>query len=192
MNAEKLCPLCEEGHLHEHGEKTHVEYNGRTGAVDSLYSVCDACGAEQATAEQLRTNKRAMIAFKKAVDGLLTGAELRVLRERLGITQAQAAKIFGGGPVAFSKYESDDVMQSDAMDKLLRLADAIPAAFAKLARDAGIAVPSVDTHSGGWEPVDWQTDRSGMAATRPTPHLQVVRSSVPDSPQHYQDYKDAA
>lgn len=46
--------------------------------------------------------------------------------------------MFGGGPVAFSKYESDDVMQSDAMDKLLRLAAEVPAALDKLMSDAGV------------------------------------------------------
>jgi HTH-type transcriptional regulator/antitoxin MqsA len=60
---------------------------------------------------QTRDNKRAMLAFKKQVADLLTGFELKALRQRLGVIQAQAAVIFGGGPVAFSKYESDDVMQ---------------------------------------------------------------------------------
>jgi HTH-type transcriptional regulator/antitoxin MqsA len=79
-----------------------------------------------------------MIAFKKQVQGLLTGNELQVLRKRWGLKQADAAKVFGGGPVAFSKYESDDVMQSDAMDKLLRLAAEVPAALDKLMSDAGV------------------------------------------------------
>jgi len=70
MNVGILCSLCQKGQLHEHTEKTPVEYNGRSGMLDSLYSVCDACGAEQASAEQLRANKRAMIAGKKTVDGL--------------------------------------------------------------------------------------------------------------------------
>lgn len=70
------------------------------------------------------------------MDGLLTGAQIRTLRESLGLTQAQAARIFGGGPVAFSKYEHDDVTQSDAMDKLLRVANAVPEALAHLERAA--------------------------------------------------------
>ena len=89
-------------------------------------------GSEQSDAVQLRTNKRAIVAFKKQVDGLLTGAQVRAIRERLDINQAKAARIFGGGPVAFSKYESDDVAQSEAMDKLLRLAVELPAAFNQL------------------------------------------------------------
>jgi len=57
------------------------------------------------------------------------GAELRALRDRLGISQAQAARLFGGGPVAFSTYENDDLAQSEAMDRLIRLAADVPQAL---------------------------------------------------------------
>ena len=86
---------------------------------------------------QTRVNKRLMIAFKKRVDGLLVGAEVQELRRKLGLSQAEAARVFGGGPVAFSKYENDEVTQSEAMDKLLRLAVELPPAFDLLRRRAG-------------------------------------------------------
>jgi HTH-type transcriptional regulator/antitoxin MqsA len=69
----------------------------------------------------MRANKRAVMAFRKQVDGLLSGADIAALRERYKLNQKQAARLFGGGPVAFSKYENDDVAHSEAMDKLLRL-----------------------------------------------------------------------
>ncbi len=144
-----ICPICDEGHLQHITGKNSVEYEGHTTELDIQYSECDACGSEQADAAQLRANKRAMMAFRKWVDGLLTGAEVRKLRDRLGITQVEAASIFGGGPVAFSKYESDDVAQSEAMDKLLRLADALPNAFAHLAHDAGVSLDKTDQWSIG-------------------------------------------
>ncbi|MCW8354879.1 type II toxin-antitoxin system MqsA family antitoxin, partial [Marinomonas pontica] len=61
-----------------------------------------------------------------------------VLRKTWGLSQEQAAKVFGGGPVAFSKYEKDDVMQSDSMDRLLRMAEAFPMMLEKLIQDAGV------------------------------------------------------
>ena len=115
---------------------------GQQGTIESHYAVCDACGSEQAGAAEARFNKRAMIAFKKRVQGLLTGNEVRELRKRWELSQEEAAKAFGGGPVAFSKYEADDVMQSDAMDKLLRLASDVPAALDKLLADAKFERPS--------------------------------------------------
>lgn len=145
-----ICPICGEGHLQHCIGTNDVEYKGKAAGLDMQYSVCDSCGSEQASAAQLRANKRAMIAFRKQVDGLLIGAEVRALRERLGISQAIAARIFGGGPVAFSKYESDDVAQSEAMDKLLRLADAVPSAFARLAQVADVEPTGV----AGWVRVE--------------------------------------
>jgi HTH-type transcriptional regulator/antitoxin MqsA len=96
------CPICGEGHLSEMTGSNPVEYGGRTAELPLLYSVCDVCGSEQAGAAQTRANKRAMIAFRKQVDGQLTGIEVRALRERLGLNQAQAAQIFGGGRSAGS------------------------------------------------------------------------------------------
>lgn len=172
MNSQNLCPLCEVGYLHDHHEKTEMAYSGQKSMLDSCYSVCNACGAEQVTAEQARFNKRTMNAFKKTVDGLLTGKQVRGVRERLGLTQAQAAQIFGGGPVAFSKYESDDVAQSEAMDKLLRLAADVPDAFSYLAQKAGI-----DTSDGNqaWQniDVDWQSKRQANH-----PQLRLVHSKT--------------
>ncbi|PBO13317.1 hypothetical protein CI710_00440 [Aeromonas salmonicida] len=136
--ANQTCPICGAGQLHLHSEPITVEHMGQQGTIESHYAVCDACGSEQAGAAEARFNKRAMIAFKKRVQGLLTGNEVRELRKRWELSQEEAAKAFGGGPVAFSKYEADDVMQSDAMDKLLRLASDVPAALDKLLADAKV------------------------------------------------------
>ncbi|MGU9958233.1 MAG: type II toxin-antitoxin system MqsA family antitoxin [Arenicellales bacterium WSBS_2016_MAG_OTU3] len=131
------CPICEEGVLTHHNDVEEQEYRGQTRSIAFVYSECSACGSEQANAAQARANKRAMLAFKKEVDGLLTGQEIKALRKRYHLTQAQADSIFGGGPVAFSKYESDDVMQSEPMDNLLRVAREIPHAVVWLAQRAG-------------------------------------------------------
>ncbi|MBV8380905.1 MAG: type II toxin-antitoxin system MqsA family antitoxin [Paucibacter sp.] len=69
----------------------------------------------------------------------ITGDEIRAIRRQYSINQAQAAAIFGGGPVAFSKYENDDVAHSAAMDKLLRLATESADAFRRLVMQAGMA-----------------------------------------------------
>ncbi len=175
-DSNKLCPICSEGHLQPQVGKNSVEYKGQTAELEFHFSLCDACGSEQSNAAQLRANKRAMMAFKKRVDGLLTGAEVRALRERLGLSQAEAARIFGGGPVAFSKYESDDVAQSEAMDKLLRLADELPAAFVLLARRAGFEdkIPGVD-----WEEaVEWSSEIVLQPGDK-RPRLNLVSSSTP-------------
>lgn len=75
--AGNLFPVCSEGHLKEFVGKNAVEYKGRITEPDMLYSVCDVCASEQSASAQLRANKRAMVAFKKQVDGLISGEEMR-------------------------------------------------------------------------------------------------------------------
>jgi HTH-type transcriptional regulator / antitoxin MqsA len=135
-----MCPICGRGVLSEIRTTREVVYRDHAGTVSFAYSVCSACGSEQGTPEQTRSNKRSFLAFQKTVDGLLTGEAVGQLLEAWGITQAQAARIFGGGAVAFSKYKHDDVKQSESMDKLLRVAAAVPEAFAWLARYSGVAL----------------------------------------------------
>jgi HTH-type transcriptional regulator/antitoxin MqsA len=133
----KVCPICEEGVLTTREGCNETDYKGVKGSVRFFYEECDVCGSGQVDASLSLKNKRLMIAFRKQVDGLLTGKEVRALRERLKLKQSEAARVFGGGPTAFSKYESDDVAQSAAMDKLLRVADALPEAFGHLRKLAG-------------------------------------------------------
>lgn len=122
------CPICGEGSLCERVMPETVEYKGKSEMLPMAYSECDICGSEQASGAQARANKRVVVAFKKRVDGLLEGKEIARLRAALCITQAKAAEVFGGGPVAFSKYENDDITQSESMDTLIRLAAALPSA----------------------------------------------------------------
>ncbi|NKC13646.1 MAG: YgiT-type zinc finger protein [Gammaproteobacteria bacterium] len=174
-NSDYLCPVCGEGNLHAHVGKNPVEYKGRATELELHFSLCDACGSEQADAGQTRTNKRLMNAFKKRADGLLTGVEVRGLRERLGLSQAEAAQIFGGGPVAFSKYETDDVVQSEAMDKLLRLAVGLPAALELLRHRAGVdrVIAGEEWHAAGnWHP-------AALGARSVSGPVRLISSSTP-------------
>ena len=121
MDDKTLCPLCGEGHVTPRTDNTVTEYRGQQGNVTLQYAECDACGSEVVGDAAGRANKRAVLRFRKSVDSLLTGEEIRAIRAKYKINQVQAAKLFGGGPVAFSKYENDDVAHSEAMDGLLRL-----------------------------------------------------------------------
>lgn len=121
MNTQELCPLCGEGHVSTHSEMVESEYKAHKVMLPLVFKQCDACGSDFAGATESKQNKRALMAWRKQVDGLMTGEEITALRKLYKLTQAQAAKLFGGGPVAFTKYENDDVAQSEAMDTLLRL-----------------------------------------------------------------------
>jgi HTH-type transcriptional regulator / antitoxin MqsA len=121
MDTKELCPICGEGHVTDHVDQFESEYKGQKAWLTLHYQLCDICTSDFAGTKESKLNKRAVMAFRKSVDGLLTGDEICALRSQYKLTQAQAARLFGGGPVAFSKYENDDVAHSEAMDTLLRL-----------------------------------------------------------------------
>lgn len=143
MSTNELCSVCGEGQVTNHIDQFETEYKGTKGLVSMHYKCCDACGSDFASADDSRLNKRAVLAFRKSVDGLLSGAEICALRSRYGINQKQAARLFGGGPVAFSKYENDDVAHSESMDKLLRLVLKNEQIFWSLVEQEGMTVELV-------------------------------------------------
>ena len=121
MTTQELCPLCGEGHVSTSSEMVESEYKGHKAMRALVFKQCDTCGSDFAGAAESKVNRRSLLAWRKQIDGLLTGEEITALRKQYKLTQEQAARLFGGGPVAFSKYENDDVSQSEAMDTLLRL-----------------------------------------------------------------------
>lgn len=132
------CPVCGEGVLTHQIGTNDVEYGGQRRMLELHYSTCDCCGSDIAEDSDAKQNKRLMIAFKKEVDGLLSGTEIRRFRESFCLKQELCAVLFGGGAVAFSRYENDEVMQSSQMDRLLRLCIASPINISRLAVMAGV------------------------------------------------------
>ncbi len=61
----------------------------------------------------------------------LTPLVIRAIREACGLSQQEAARVFGGGPKAFEKYESGEVAPSSSMIRLLLLAAKRPDFFRK-------------------------------------------------------------
>ena len=138
MENKALCAICGEGHITAQVRAVETEYKGIKSLLPMHYQLCDTCTSDYAGMAESKLNKRIVMAFRKQVDGLLTGDEITALRKQYKITQAQAANLFGGGPVAFSKYENDDVAQSEAMDTLLRLVRRSPEAFWALVEEKGL------------------------------------------------------
>jgi len=140
MNIQQIiCPQCEKGHLSAEVYADDFQHEGRVVRVDGLECyICDQCGADPVYPDQIRRNQARVADAKRRSDGKLTGSDIRSLRDRLGITQQDASAIFGGGANAFSKYERGDVLQSDSMDRLLKLVALYPALLPVLRGLAGL------------------------------------------------------
>lgn len=127
------CPACETGQLKENTCAEEFEYKGNAFIVPNyLYSICNECNSELVLPRQAKINNSIVKAKHRSLDGLLSGDEVKVIRKKYNLTQGAAADIFGGGTNAFSKYEKGVVIQSRAMDKLLRVTDNIPGVFEAL------------------------------------------------------------
>ena len=53
-------------------------------------------------------------------------ADIKRIRRKLHLTQEQMATLLGGGLKGFARYENGQVVQSRAMDNLLRILDRFP------------------------------------------------------------------
>jgi HTH-type transcriptional regulator/antitoxin MqsA len=74
----------------------------------------------------------------KAKHSTLSPLVIRAIRESCGLSQKEAARVFGGGRKAFEKYEAGEVAPSSAMTRLLLLAARRPELFPK-----GSSVPMI-------------------------------------------------
>jgi HTH-type transcriptional regulator/antitoxin MqsA len=69
---------------------------------------------------------RALAELKAEEQGVLSPDDVRAIRLRLKLSQRKASELLGGGPHAFQKYESGEVLVSRAMTQLLRLLERDP------------------------------------------------------------------
>ena len=133
--------MCESDRLLLDESERMVEIEGMQVKVPFHMHSCEACGTEMALNADLRFNARAMRCARKKHYGVLTGEEIRKIRKQLGLNQEQAARLFGGGPVAFSKYENEEITQNEAMDRLIWLVGTYPELVSSLAKRLKIVLP---------------------------------------------------
>lgn len=139
------CPACESKAIEPQSYERDLEYKGADLHVADLEQChCTTCDYAFETHEQHDANiariKAAFLAYRssyKTERGLLTGSDIKQIRIRLNLYQQYAARLFGGGLNAFSKYENEEVVQSVGMDRLLRLVAMHPALLTDLAQIAG-------------------------------------------------------
>lgn len=127
------CPKCHKENAEVIEYSDTVDFRGMELDVEKLLeSKCRNCGHKWVTNEQRLHNNSVMRDVYVVVrdelrnkHGLLTGQEISQVREFFALNQREAATLFGGGYNAFNKYESGEVLQSFAMDRLLRLTKAV-------------------------------------------------------------------
>lgn len=136
-----ICPECEEGQLSASTRVIEISHLGSSVRVPGLECYrCAACGTETVKPEQIRRNEVRIADARRGAQGLLSGQDILRIREDLGLSQSEAAELFGGGTNGFSKYERGLTVQSVPMDRLLRVAAAFPWIVDFLRAEASVSV----------------------------------------------------
>jgi HTH-type transcriptional regulator / antitoxin MqsA len=108
----------------------HAFTYGQPGWWASLDDAADADGQLTDDDNVIRAAARRE-ARASAKHSTLSPLVIRAIREACGLSQQDAARVFGGGPKAFEKYESGEVAPSSSMTRLLLLAARRPELFQK-------------------------------------------------------------
>ena len=125
------CPVCGQAELVADSRDQPYTYKGETTMILQVRGdYCPACHEAVLAMDETRRVMAEQIAFNKAVNAAFVAPEFIVaVRKKLQLDQQQAGEIFGGGPNAFSRYETGKNKPSVALIKLLKVLDRHPELF---------------------------------------------------------------
>ncbi len=129
MKAENgMCPICGSKALKKETITETFRYKGKEFDYPNyIVYRCEDCSETIVDKNSIKESARAIRDFYRKVDGLLVSSEIRRIRKfRLCLTQDEASKLLGGGAKSFARYENNEVIQSEALDNLLRILDEAP------------------------------------------------------------------
>jgi len=127
-------PVCPEtGAPMYRGERPMtLTYKGESLTFDMPGWYCDQSEESIHTGEDMKISDRKLTLLKARSEGLLEPEEIRRIRKKLHLSQEAAGHLIGGGPRAFQKYESGDLLPSRAVSSALVLLDRDPEALSVL------------------------------------------------------------
>jgi putative zinc finger/helix-turn-helix YgiT family protein len=120
------CPACGSAMLEKRGT-LRLPVNGEEVAVPAAEHLgCPKCGEVLLRFQDSRRLGEDAIAIYRKKHGLLSADDIRALRERFSLTQADLARLLRLGANTVSRWESGRNVQTGAMDILLRLIRDVP------------------------------------------------------------------
>ncbi len=122
----RKCLNCEKGNLLHTARNVPYQYKGHSAVVPKVTGWhCPVCGDVEFDPGEGKRFSAAIKRIAAQIDSR-EAAELARIRKKLKLTQLQAARISGGGPNAFSRYERGIARPLPAVTNLFRLLDRHP------------------------------------------------------------------
>src|SRR5262245_46351558 len=113
-----------------------LRYKGQSVTIQMPGWYCADSGESIHTGEDMRVSDAALKDLKIKAEKLLAPEEIKRIRRKLGLTQREAGEVIGGGPNAFQKYESGEVLLSKGMSNFLRVLEKHPEEVSELKEQA--------------------------------------------------------
>ena len=123
--ANPICPKTG-APMHRDVRPITLTYKGESITFDMPGWYCDQSEESIHTGEDMKVSDRILNRLKARSEGLLIPEEIRRIRKKLRLSQEAAGLVIGGGPRAFQKYESGDLLPSRAISSALILLDHDP------------------------------------------------------------------
>ena len=112
--------------MHRDVRPITLTYKGESITFDMPGWYCDQSEESIHTGEDMKVSDRMLNRLKARREGLLIPEEILRIRKKLRLSQEAAGLVIGGGPRAFQKYESGDLLPSRAISSALLLLDHDP------------------------------------------------------------------
>jgi len=142
-----LCPVCEKGKLKEIKKDLVFKYKNRSKRFEGeTVFECDLCNHEIVSQEANRRIEKELTDFRRNINGLLLGDQLKAIRKSLGLNIKKMAKLLSVNEKTVGRYENGKITQSEQIDKLYRILQKFPSAANILRPDVSIPISAFRGH----------------------------------------------
>jgi len=136
VHPDDACPECGTPMREKRG-KLKLPVNGEEITVpEATHLSCPKCQEVVLRADDARRLRHRALEIYRGKYGLLSAEEIRSIRERFGLTQAELARLLRLGGNTISRWEAGRNVQTAAMDMLLRMIRDLPGSLDYLRKHA--------------------------------------------------------
>jgi putative zinc finger/helix-turn-helix YgiT family protein len=134
------CLKCGEDTMHERiAQMQHVQGSRTVLIENDRHMFCESCGNVSYLGDQISEIELAVARKIREEDGLLSPEDLKAIRLKYNLTQAEMERLISAGPKTWVRWERGKVVQSKVADTLIRQIAEQPDLVRSLLSRSGVA-----------------------------------------------------
>lgn len=165
MNEAETCYVCSGDALLVQAPR-RVKVGRRKVDIIDDFMQCRECGEEYYLPGQMEESQRRAAVVLAARSASLSPAQIRSIRDELGITQAEGERLVGAGPKTWVRWERGTVSPNSLTVLVLRMLRDLPGAREYVAQANSVVLPAAPTpERSNWVPADedWMAEWTDVA-----------------------------